>query len=373
MFGIDGKFVAEFSLNEKPDFIDQDDLFDFTIIEQAGNIPPIFSIFFQTLDDEIPQYINEGNELKVTLGRSLNELEKYSLIFQNSEHTKSGDRHLITATGCINSLSYFDTKVFITDKINGATALEVVGNKHFIVDNQLDKSSTDIMYHKQYNISHKRFVNDIWLSTFIPDSFPVVGITSEGKMLLRDMKKLVSTNKWDTFNQDDKDKFLIISPDYKIISRKGFFNTYTGVGREKFLYNQDDAIGVLQSEDVKSFIALTNKISVNADREKKSFENGVINENVHQNYWRSYLRNITSLANYSSIQLNFNFQNFFKPIHIYDVVYHKEISTDSKKASEFATGNYVTTKVVKRLQQESYITLVEASRESFNQPKGNLK
>jgi hypothetical protein len=373
MFGIDGKFVAEFSIDGKPDFIDQDDLFDFTIIEQAGNIPPVFSIFFQTLDDEIPQYINEGIELKVTLGRSLNELEKYSLVFQNAEHNKSGNRHLIKATGCINSLKYFDTKVFITDKINGATALEVVGGKHFIMDNQLDKTSSDKMYYRQYNISHKRFVNDIWLSTFIPDSFPLVGITSEGKMLLRDMKKIINNVKWDLFNQNKKDAFISIAPDYNIVSRKGFFNTYAGVGREKFLYNQDDAIGILQSEEVKSFIALTNKISVNADREKKSFENGVINENVHQNYWRSYLRNITSLANYSSIQLNFNFQNIFKPIHIYDVVYHKEIATDDKKASEYATGNYVVTKVVKRLQQESYITLVEASREAFNQSKGNLK
>lgn len=57
MFGIKDKYIAEFNIDNKPDFIKQDDLLDFTIIQQGGNIPPVFSMMFQTEDDEIPSIL----------------------------------------------------------------------------------------------------------------------------------------------------------------------------------------------------------------------------------------------------------------------------------------------------------------------------
>ncbi len=372
MFGINGKFLVEFTLADKKDFIEQDNLLDFTITEEAGNIMPLFSITFIVENDSIYQYINEGNELKVSLGRTITELERYSLVFINYNHVKSGNKTIINATGCLNKLKYFDTQAFITDKISGVEALKIVGNRNFIVDNKIDPV-TDVMNHIQYGISDKSFVNNIWLSTLIEDSCPLVGITTDGRMILRDLKKIIQDKTWDLYDNSNPDKYIQMSPDYKIESKKGFFNNLTGVGRQKFLYDLDDSSGIIQSEDVKSLIALTKKISVNADRQKKNFENGFINENVHKNFWRAYLRNISTLSAYSSVKLLFNFDDQFRKIHIYDTVYHREFNTDKKNFHEAFSGNYVITKVVKRLQQRSYITMCEASKENINQPKGNLR
>lgn len=306
----------------------------------------------------------------------MNKKKDYSLVFQNSESFKAGNnKHLIVATGCHNSLSYFDTKILITDRMNGANALENIGSKHYLIDSNLDKNSTDSMYWKQYNISAKRFINDIWLATYIPESFPAVAITSQGKMLIRDIKKVIKRPDvdWNLADPGAGEKYIPIAPDYKLGSKKGFFNTWVGVGREKFLYDQDDAVGILLAEDIKAFFALTAKLGVNADREKKNFENGTVNENVHPNYWQAYLRNITSLASYSAISLKFNYQNLHLPVNLYDTLFFKEFSTTGKNASEYATGNYIITKIVERIQKRNLITLIEANRESFNQPFGNLR
>lgn len=377
MIGIQGKYLCSFNLNDKLDFIREEDLSKFIIIEECGNILPYFQLVFKSPDRELPNYLNEGIILKAKFGKDSDSLDDLQLVIHSMMAYRTGDDYIVyNITGLYYKIDYLDTRIFITDKINGATALKQIGSKFFNVDSNLSETA-DSMYWKQYNISHKKFINDIWLYTYIPESFISIGIDIKGNMKIRDIKKLLSksTTDWDLGNNRDVKNHIDYDGDYVITSQAGFINAWLGAGRNKFLYDLDAGNGLIQNEDVKPLMALTRKLLINANREKKAFENGIINENVHENYWRAYLRNIISLAIFSTVKLTWSFNNDYRDIHVLDTILFKESAPTGNKisSSEYSSGIYINTKVSRILSQKSMVTIVESCREGFNQPEGDLK
>ena len=71
MFSVDNQYLVSFSLEGTTvlkDFIEEEDLLKFTIIEEAGNVLPSFELIFKLRKSSIISYLNEGNVVKFQFG-----------------------------------------------------------------------------------------------------------------------------------------------------------------------------------------------------------------------------------------------------------------------------------------------------------------
>lgn len=378
MIGVNGQYVFIFSIADKRDFIEESDLIQFKLVEKAGNILPTFSLDFFTNNPEIPRYLHEGNVLNVSFGKSIkNDIDDTSLLIMSSNCSRHGvEKIRCTVTGILNKLTYHKTNVQITGKQDGLTTLKQITGKNFIFDSNIITTNTDnTMYWIQHGISDKKFINKVWLHTYIPNSFISVAISSDNRFIVRDIKKKFSSGSydWKLTSSLDSPKDISYDGDYSIETKQGFINSWLGYKRVKKVYDVEDGLLLEFSHDTKPLIALTNKLIRNVEIESKNAEIGYISDNVHSNYWLAYLQNISNLAVASTVCLKTSFQNQFKRVKPLDSVMFKEISTDFKGAMEYSSGLYIVSNVTRILGNRQYLTCLEMCRESHNQPLGNLK
>jgi hypothetical protein len=371
--GIEGQYVFIFTLGDQKGFILEEDLIDFTLSERAGNILPIFSLTFRTKDKKIERYLNEGNELIVSLGREQRELSDVKLLILKSQIiNESLFSKTFTVKGITSHLSYKTTKTRITNKIPGSQALKEVAGKHFIVDSNLSETD-DAMNWIQPGISDRKFIqDDIWMYTYIPDSFLAIGISSDSRFIIRDVKKRMKEDyDWRLTPFLEKDNDINYDGDFINNSNNGLINAFMGYERFKLVYDIEEGEIAEINEEIKPLMALTKKLIRNAEEEKRYAEIGIINENVHKNYHRAYLRNMASLSLFSTKILTCSYQSMYKPNRVLDTVFFYEVDSDG--LAEHNSGLYLTSKVTRQLGNKTFKTKIDICRESINQPAGNLK
>lgn len=375
MIGVKGQYIYSFSLGEKKDFIDEPDLEFFMTQEEAGNVLPTFELVFTTRDEDVPALLNEGSELLASFGKDLtNDIDDVKLLVQKASFSRQGTEKInCTVKGILSKLEYHKINKFITDKQDGIQTIKNVVSKNFIFDSNVSLTN-DKMNWIQYNISDKKFINDVWLHTYIPNSFLAVAISLNNKFILRDIKKKFqsATFDWNLTAVSNSEKDIVYDGDYVIQNNSGWINAWTGYKRTKSFYDLEDGEFTEVTSDVKPIIALTNKLMRNVKIEKKNSEIGYISDNVHSNYWKAYLNNLSSLAIFSTVEIKLSFQNQFKKVQVLDSVMFKEINTTGKNSMEYSSGLYIISKVIRILSKRQFITTLTLVRESFNQPKGNL-
>ena len=103
MIGVEGNYILQFSVTghkRLKDFIEENDLITFKLIEEAGNLLPIYELIFYTNDEEIFQVLHEGNDLDCLMGKGKNEAISCKLTVTKSTSSRSGtDKRLIHITG----------------------------------------------------------------------------------------------------------------------------------------------------------------------------------------------------------------------------------------------------------------------------------
>ncbi len=303
-------------------------------------------------------------------------MDDYKFIIHNSSTNRFGQGKITcVANGTLSALSYHANNLLITPKQDGHTTIKQVTSKQFIFDTNILVPPSDTMNWIQPNISDKKFVSDVWLHTYIPDSFIATGISMDNHFIIRDVKKKFNAGitDWNLTSNVTTDKDINYDGDYSHDSKAGFINAWMGYTREKPIYDLDSGEFSLVSQEVKPLIAITDKLMRRADIEKKNAEIGVKNSNIHDNYWKAYLANLSSLAVFSTIKLSVSFQNQFKRVRLLDSIMFKEVDTQNSHASmEYSSGLYIVSKVGRILSNKQYITVLELCRESINQPLGKV-
>lgn len=379
-----GNYFFQFDIAGIKDFIDESELIGFTLIEEAGNVLPTFELAFRTTNDDILSYLHEGNDFKVTFGKDRNSSIDTSLMVTRAQSTKSGDSsRLVSCVGMYSAVPYLTSSEtsISTNKSALEVMRDVVGALNFTPKFNIEKS-VDSQNWIQYNISGKKFVNELWMHMDLGDSFPAVGISSDGQFIVKDVVKDLGTNKapfnttynW-RFTKDIVNELQDIpyNGDVSIDMNTGFNNSWVGYGREKLVYNMEDG-----SEDSvyalgSPFMSTSNELSARMSVVKRFSATAAVNDNVHPNYWSSYQNNLVRLASFGNIRQTLSFTNLFIPIKVLDLVIFKDddLSSNKKSSSEFNSGLYYVSKVARNISHRQLVTTVVLCRESLNRVVNN--
>ena len=378
--GIENQYYFDFSMGGQEDFINEGNLTTFKVLEFTGNVLPKWEIMFNTADDNLLSRLHEGNDLEVSFGQKPTETTTTKLVVERRTKTMAGQGlYSIYMSGLYSNLGYMSNpKKFISEKKSGVEVIkDIVMGAGFGVganDFNIDVSE-DSQRWIQHNISDRRFVTNLWMHSFLRESFLCVGITSDGQFVLKDLRRLFAEDpKWhfvigDVVNDND----IIYDPDPVTDSSAGFINAWMGRGRERVIHDLEAGTQVNLFVEPEPLLATTQALGRKAGLERRHGEVGVFNENVHPQYWEAHLRNLTNLAVFSSECVVLSFQGAYRPIRILDNVSYAETEIQTDRTAEHHSGEYVVTGITRELTAGQFGTTVTMCREAPNSIRGDLR
>lgn len=378
MVGVDGQFLFKFRIQDREDFINTEDLLYFKLCEAAGNVLPTFEIAFVTLDEKLLGLFHESNDIQVSFGQDRDSLTDIKLVPMRMTPTRAGvNKHMIVANGFYSALGYINNdNVFISNKLSGVEAIKQIAAKHFNVSGTFNLAKGfDSQNWIQSAMPDRLFVNQMWMHSNLPNSFPAIGISSDGKFILKDIKLALKQDfKWRFTPNVQTARDIHYDGDYATDYNTGFINNWVGYTREKTIYNLEAGSESILSNTTKPIMSLTKEIAKRAEIEKRYAQAGIISDNVHAEYWSSYLRNLSSLAVLASVKNTLSFTGVYKPVRVLDLVMLKEdsVASNTGESSEYNSGLHFITKVARSVQNSKLTTVVECSRESVNALKGDF-
>jgi hypothetical protein len=370
-----GQFLFRFNIAGQKDFIEPNDLMEFSCSCEVGNILPQFILIFDTLDEDIIQYFNEGNELEISYGKQEEDLLETKLLIINCNITPMGsNKKRIYLQGLYSVINYFDNDLYVSGKTSGVQAIQARAAQFFQIDSNISTSS-DSQNWIQHNTSTKQFINQLMLHSNVPDSFLAIGIDMDGKFILRDIRKKTQGDfDWRLIQTPTGDKDIEFDGDPVFESNFGFMNAWHGYKKEKLLHQLESGNSELISEDIRPLMALTTKLIRTTKAQKRFTDIGFQNANIHENYWQAFLRNMTYSVSFSAINVKVSFQDEFLPFKLLDLIMYKDSSIKPNQPSTDATsGLYLITKITRSINNNKLVTVLTLSREAFNQAKGDFQ
>jgi hypothetical protein len=366
MIGIEGQYLFRFDISNNTDFLDTEDLVDFTLIEEAGNLLPTFEFVFLT-GAEILTKLNEGNSIGISMGAGKRDMIDSKLIPTSRTIKKQGtSRYLVRLAGLYDALGYvLDCKMRAFNS-SGVSAISSIANSYFSLDFNIE-SSNDSQIWIQHNVPSKKFVNNIWMHSNLIPSFPSIGITSDGKFVLKDIISLLKNDpSWyfvPSVTGQDLEEIEYMS-DFVIEADTGFLNQWVGYERTKIIQDIEEDISVSISPTLNTMLAVGGLERLK-DIGTRVAETALLSDNVHSKYWEVYLHNLTHLAVFSAFKLFLSYYGVFKPTQILDLVYFVDKDIGGTEASILShSGRYIISKVSRSLTNKTFVTTCELNRES---------
>lgn len=380
MIGVEGQYRASFSIGEIEDFLKEEQLICFKLIEDTSNVLPIFQLDIYIFDERILKYVNEGKNLIVKIGQSVDKMSEATFKITKNTPIREGEhKTILHMVGIFAEMTYLtDKKVLITDKITSIDAIRLILSQHPKFSFTTNISSTqDKMNWIQPHITNRKFISNIWTHIYLPDSFPALGTTMTGEFRLRDIKKLAKDEgdkpKF-TFKvagkEDKKDNEIVYEMPYDYSTSSTFNNQIYAFGKEKLVANLESGeFTLLTQKAVNPTLAMSGDGMT--DKEIKPRYDEHCNQsadNVHPNFWKAKIQNLVNLFTFSTVKLTVNYYHDYHDIHVLDLVYFKDEETQSKRkySSETVTGLYIVTKVSRVIENKSFRTYVEMCRETPN-------
>lgn len=360
MIGVNGQYVFKFSLGGETDFIYPDDLKEFVVIEECGNILPAWKIYFYTLKENILQYINEGNILEVSYGDGQNMIDTKLLICKK-DIQKVGQKYFIYCAGIYDCLKYITVPhLRITSEKSASEAIEERAKAYFEVEKvDSDESKQNWIQHNQ---TDKGFINAVAKRAYATNGFFGIGITTDGKFRFVNIDTLANGNADFKFGYSSTELNPIA---VKQVSDSGFLNSWAGYQREQLVHDMDKGgKSTKVIEEITSKLAMAAGLNQSTEVSKRYAVLGLLTENMHSKYQHACLRNMQGLASYSVEGLELTILNKFFPIKIFDVAMFKQQSNSAIGSAEAQSGLYVVSLVSRMINRNQFFTVVRLSREA---------
>lgn len=378
--GSEGSYILQFDLAGVSDFIAEEDLIGFTLIEEAGNALPTFALTFAVEGDDIFARLYEGNVLTVTMGTTRADSFTAFLRATRVKGVRSGSaKRTIDVVGIYDGMTYaYESHQVASDRKSAVEVMAdvVKGTGVFTWDSNVTQSA-DAQVWLQVAQSDKRFVQDLWLRMDLGESFPAVGIASDGTFILRDVLKDLQDKKkvsglpyrWRFARQSNNDQVdILINGDPTIDCNSTLMNVWMGHGRSKIAYDLDtgDQGEILLT--ATPLLALSNQMPAAMGVNRRFGGPVPQNENMHPRYQQSFVHNLTHLAAFGNVRQTVTFDDLFRPVRVLDLVMLKdeEPASGNKSASEFTSGLYYVSKVARHVTARNFSTSVVLCRESLN-------
>ena len=379
MIGVRGQYLFAFSIADRNDFLIESDLQLLKIVEEAGNVLPTFELVFTLQDKTVLRYFNEGNVLEISMGEDNLEMTSLDFRILNKLITRiAHNKYLVRLSGVYDAMEYYtDCKVRVTENISGVEAILNTVSQYFGIDSNITKSQ-DQQYWIQPNISDRTFVNNVWAHSWLSDSFPAIGIVSNGIFVLKDVKKLAKTlltqdYDWKFVSHDTGKSDELVFDQYKIESNTGLINVWTGYEREKDVLNLNNGSESLITPTLNPILAISNKLDRMPEAGTRASEFGVINENVHPNYWLAYHQNLAYLALFGSTKIVLQFSSRYADVRVLDLVLLQDIDLDMKQSEGYYSGSYLVSRVTRAIENRNFVTMVQLNREALGELQGSFE
>jgi hypothetical protein len=253
----------------------------------------------------------------------------------------------------------------ITDKKTSVDAIKEVAQQYFTIDSNVT-SSDDEQNWVQANTSDREFVHDLWLRSYIPESWMAIGISSIGDaFIMRDIKKLVREEpKWTFGYGQTQPTDIIVMHIQPVESNAGFMNAFHGYARTQAQLGTADG-EVTQTESQSSPLLtsrgeLPTRSEISTGRRQPPT---VLTDNMHPKYHEALRQNLQNLSTFSSFGVRINFGTTFQPIKILDLCQFNE-DVSGQPGAEYASGNYIVARVARVFQNYTHQTEVHLTREA---------
>lgn len=378
MITVEGQFSFKFDVGGNQDIFNASDLDLFALIEEAGNLLPTFSLAARVNSDSVLALLNEGQVMKVTMGPDPGDKLDVSLIPVVVQSSRFGEnQRQLVVKGMLAATNYLNSgRVNIHKTSSALAAMKEVVSRNFKPD-FIPEVSSDSQRWIQYGTSDRKFVSDTWLHADLTDSVPLVAITSDGRFKVRDLKKLFSAEgpRWVFTNDVTLPSHVPFLPGLEVEVKSGFTNAWFGSARNMHVMDWESGKVNNTTDDAQVVLAMTKDLMRSAESQVRQDNSMTQSENVHPNYWKSYLRNMAYLTSQSTVGVKLivadqKFRRFdlLDPVMLLD----DELS-EGGQAVEFHSGDYVLTKVIRNLSGNRLSTILEMSREALALQKGNFR
>ena len=360
---VQDKVIFIFSIGDYSDFIQENDLENFTIIEEAGNLLPTFRLSFATVHERVIPLLNEENMLKMQFGKDRQSLLDVPLYITSMSITHNAtNKRFIVLTGLMQSIRYVvETHRYISPKLSAIEVMKLIASKTFVWEKNNLSKSLDSQVWIQPNITDKKFINELWMHAYLENSFVAIAITTDGYFIVKDIKEdLKVSPKW-RFGID-----IPYDADILFETNTAFINSWMGYNRENLIYDLESGVSEELSVTASPIMAHIKKLP-STSVEKRFGGSLIKTENHHQNYYKAYYQNLVNLAYLNSVRLTISYQNFYLPMRVLDRASFTNFNVETNEVSDFISGHYYITKIARNLTSRSFATTITLVRESLNQ------
>ena len=373
MIEYENQFKMIFSIGEYNDFLREENLFLLKLNERVGCVLPEFEIQFKISNSNLFKVLNETNELKLSMGVKEIQIDVPLKIYKKHVETNSEGNYTITAQGLLSNSAFLfspQSRTFGNATSNGQaiSGLEIIGaiaKENFQTIDANIENSQDYMLRIQPGISNKQAIEEIWHTLYTPETFITMGITSQGKFKIRDIRQLVGTEPNWNFTFQPKNVSKDIEPKGNAIldDESGINNYLFGYIRQQEFWDEDSGDQYVSQTGNATLFSLAS--SFNRDNIVMQNPQVARNENMYTEYWEAYMTNLSNLALFSSVTYQLQFQPWWYPVEILDLAMLNV--EDPKGVSEEAfSGLYTISAVSRVFKKRKITTVVGLNREGFN-------
>lgn len=373
MFGIDGQYLLDFSIDGKTDFIQTVEFDTFELTEVAGNMLPQFKLRFASSDPDVQTYLNEGTVIRATYGQNRNTLQSIDLVVcvSNADRMADGKR-LYTLEGLSDKLEYVNVnRMRHSDKTSALELLAKVVSGHFDLDSTISKSNDEQVW-IQNSLTDRNFVQHLWLHADLAESFPLLGISAlDNAFIVRDANRLFASEpRWRFTSNPQAANEIHYEAGYSFRNASSVFNSIKGYTRPDSNINREEG-------DEEPYIAQANPgLSTSGQFNRRAGiapRIGVVQpltDNMHANYHNAYSFNTQSLLLFSSFRGELNFRGRFVPIRILDLVLFRD-EDRIHNTDEYSSGLFVVSRVSRVFNAQQHGTFLTITRESPGGMRGS--
>lgn len=373
----DGQFVFDIAVGKYKDFLNFDDLVEFTLFEEAGCVLPSFDLIFKFNLSGLRNYLVENNQIQITFGKSANSKTTLPFRIYQKNIVKYGQSYwLATVHGFYDAIPFIKQTATSSYQGTATEVLQTVTSPYFKFQTNV-QADNSYQFWLQCKKTSRDFATDVWLHSNIPNSFAGVAITKDGTFVFNDMIKAMSSpSKWTfSYNRYSTDPSnVLISGSSELLNDTGVVNSLTQ-NKTNIIYNMDDGSIDTFLLERNPLLASTSNLDA-SDITVKNSINYKQNSNVHDNYWQSYCYNLGQLTFFSGVRaiISYNYR-WIDNMQVLDIAHLLDQSPSNASQSEgLYSGKYIISKIVRTINNARNLqTHVVLSREALNEVRDVVK
>lgn len=366
MLGIKGQWQAIIKINGEE--LPPKSITKVLLIEEVGNILPILEMNLDITTPKMLTLLNTNNKISVMMAKDISkEIMSEFLIFSVQNSPDSPHANSVSVKAIMHVPEYF---LAHQSQYYDGTSVDVIKKCMAEVGIAVTSKITTNDYQTwlQYGTNRQRFISDILSKMYRNDISAIsLGIHYNKKAIIADIPtELKNTPADHLFTNDGNTKvgyaYNRIQPVRNVY---GFLDTMVGAGKKTYEY--DLVKNIITNRTISKTKITVDKMA-KLDDTQRFDQMSLITDNTHDNYGKASLIqkfNLAKIQNFSTIvELGNQFADI-KLLEGYTIIFPQD-DQFSMLNNESFSGKWITTKIIRQIENNSFKTAVELHREGIN-------